>query len=48
MRLTLFFGTSYDPHIVRDWYLCDALDVRLVKPLPFSNPAIAQLVKNFF
>jgi hypothetical protein len=33
--------------IGRDWYLLAGFEVPLVGPLPFSNQAIAQLIKNF-
>ncbi|MGA0041224.1 MAG: transporter [Pirellulales bacterium] len=33
--------------IGRDWYLLAGLEVPLVGPLPFSNQAIAQAIKNF-
>lgn len=31
----------------RDWYLLAGFEVPLVGPLPFSNQAIVQLIKNF-
>jgi hypothetical protein len=31
----------------RDWYLLAGIEVPLLGPLPFSNQATAQLIKNF-
>ena len=33
--------------VSRDWYLLAGFEVPLVGPLPFSNQAIVQLIKNF-